>query len=659
MVLDFHELSMADRDKVLSYTLEAGKRNCDLCFVNLFSWQFLYHTEVAEYNGFLFFRFQTDGHLAYLLPIGRGDLTAAVNLLKEDACRQGHPFLLLGVGRDILPQLEGFERGEYVLNENRNYADYLYLRDSLATLSGKKLQPKRNHANKFRRMYPNYEYRVLTPDLIPLCLALDEGWMTEKTVPAEQRAVRSEAEAIRRALSHLEELDLSGGALMVDGRLVAFTYGAPINKDTFDVCVEKADRRYEGAYAAMNQEFARRLPARFIYVNREEDLGIEGLRKAKLSYQPYQLLEKLSLWSACTLHHHTELDERLRRELHVKWQVRALWKLCFGDTDAFVRLYFSRKYRPEYNSCIEEQGQVVAALQRLPYRMNFCGQPVPVGYISGACTRPENRGRGLMTALLAEAHRRMYADGQVFSLLIPAEGSLFRYYWRFGYADCPVQAVPWKEMTERDHEPAEGEVAVFRERAGSVLEAAWYGCLEKALSQRPGSVLHTADDFAVVLDDLFLAGGAVGVRKDAAGRVAALLLAFPCGNRLCIQESCAPSAASEAVLVEAMLRTFDLPAGAPVQYPVNAAQVRVLNVEKSLSLLAASQPELKAVVRIVGDETILANNGFYRVQDGRCCKIPSPSCCTESLRADRILHIGQLPELLFGEVWPRLSLMLN
>lgn len=661
MVLDFHALSMADREKVLNYTLGADRQNCDLCFVNLFAWQFLYQTEMAEHNGFLFFRFYADGHPAYMLPLGEGDLVEAVELLKEDACRRGHPLLLLGVGRDYVSRLERLEQTGFVLNENRNYADYLYLRESLATLAGKKLQPKRNHANKFRRLYPNYEYRPLTPDLVPLCLALDEEWMTDKTVPGEQRAVRSEAEAIRRALSHMEELELTGGTLFVDGRLVAFTYGAPINHDTFDVCVEKADRRYEGAYAAINQEFARHLPENIVYVNREEDLGIEGLRKAKLSYQPHRLLEKLSMWSACTLHSHKTADEALRRELHVKWQVRALWKLCFGDSDAFIRLYFSDKYRPEYNSFVEKNGQVIAALQRLPYRMSFCGRVVPVGYISGACTRPENRGRGVMAALLTEAHRRMQAEGLVFCVLIPAEESLFGYYRRFGYTDC--SALSAQQRTEAPAVPehsVEG-IEVFRARTEPKVEAAWYACLDNELRQRPGAVLHTPEDFSVVLDDLFLAGGVVCTqRAEGDEAVTALLLAVPDADSLRILESCALAPAMEQRLVRVALQTLGMPNDTPVGHQVNTAQVRVLNAGKALALWAAAHPEFTAVVRVIGDDAVFANNGFYCLQDGRCNRLPSPDCCTESLRADRVLSVGQLPGLLFdGDAWPRLSLMLN
>lgn len=158
-------------------------------------------------------------------------------------------------------------------------------------MKGKKYQSKRNHINKFKKQYPDYEYRLLTPELVPECLKMEEEWCRANNCD-EQMALGAERRSMTFALHHMEELGLTGGVLHVNGKIAAFTYGAPINYQTWDTCVEKANTDIEGSYAMINYEYANHIGEQYMYINREEDLGLEGLRKAKLSYQPTILLEK-------------------------------------------------------------------------------------------------------------------------------------------------------------------------------------------------------------------------------------------------------------------------------------------------------------------------------------------------------------------------------
>ncbi len=167
------------------------------------------------------------------------------------------------------------------------------------TLKGKKFQAKRNHINRFRNTYPDYEYTPITPDRIQECLDLEAEWCKVNHCD-QQEGTGNERRALIYALHNFEALGLTGGILHVNGKIVAFTFGMPINHETFGVHVEKADTSIEGAYAMINYEFANRIPEQYIYINREEDLGLEGLRKAKLSYQPVTILEK---YMACLKEH--------------------------------------------------------------------------------------------------------------------------------------------------------------------------------------------------------------------------------------------------------------------------------------------------------------------------------------------------------------------
>lgn len=297
MRIPFHPLTLADKDLIQQRVLHTECRNCDLNFMNLISWRFLYDTEVADYNGWLVFRFKADGHPAYLAPVGNGDWRSSVQEILEDAYQNGNPFLMLGVCENSLAQLENALPEYFYATADRSYTDYIYRREALATLAGKKLQSKRNFANRFARNYANYEFLPLTEDLIPECIELDRKWEELKT--EENEAGRYTYEAERRSLLTVFEnwnaLGGRGGVIRVNGKIVAFTYGAPINYDTFGICVEKADTSYEGSFAIINRDFARSLPEQYTLLNREEDLGIEGLRKAKLSYQPEILLQKYTV----------------------------------------------------------------------------------------------------------------------------------------------------------------------------------------------------------------------------------------------------------------------------------------------------------------------------------------------------------------------------
>ena len=318
-MIEFKDITLADKDLIQSFTLGSLRRNCDLSFANLCSWIFLYQTKYAVMDNYLLLRFYAGEELAYMMPVGTGDVKPVLEALIKDAEEMGAKLRMLGVCVGMKADIEAVMPGRFTFTEDRDYFDYIYLRTDLATLKGKKFQAKRNHINKFKKQYPDYEfavlmpmeqdeeaiesgqgevlifryyeYKPLTPDLVPECLKLEEEWCRANNCE-EQLALGAERKSMTYALNHMEALGLTGGVLHVNGKIAAFTYGAPINHETWDTCVEKADTGIEGSYAMINYEYANHIDEQYIYVNREEDLGLEGLRKAKLSYQPVILLEK-------------------------------------------------------------------------------------------------------------------------------------------------------------------------------------------------------------------------------------------------------------------------------------------------------------------------------------------------------------------------------
>ncbi len=491
-MIRFRDIVEGDRELFQSYTLTGRWRNCDLSFPNMISWSFLYGTQMAIVDGHLVTRFWVDDQLAYTMPLpgpaeggdGKerdfGGFRDTVNALREDAAAMGCRFLMLAV-RDYVQDLfeESFP-GEFEIETSRDRQDYVYLRERLESLSGRKLQQKRNHVNKFRSLYPQYEYREITPGLIPQCLELARKWkrqaIGDETLGEE--SLLWELRAMKRALHRWEALGYIGGAIFVDGDMVAFSYGCPVNGDTFDVCVEKADTSYPGAFNIINQEFVRHLPPRYTHINREEDLGDEGLRKAKLSYRPEAMLDRCAI---------TEREPIARRggAERIRRETMAVWKEVFGDPDWFIDLYFSRLYRDEYNTCSQVGGRVVAALQALPHPMLYHGREVDTAYISGVGTLEGHRRKGIAGNLLKLAHLKAHRGGVVFTTLIPAGDRLRSWYSRHGYS-------PMITCTPAPVDIMETPFAEY-----DALQRSW-GC----------AILHDSDYYEVAREDIRLAGGA-------------------------------------------------------------------------------------------------------------------------------------------------------
>jgi hypothetical protein len=294
--MSFKPITIADRELITSYTCRSDFMNCDFSFANMCSWRFLYHSEYKTLNGFLLIRFEIEEkgrkHKAYMFPIGSGDLIQAIERMEKDARAEGHALCILGVTPEGKNRLQTFCPDEFMFLPERDYFDYIYQRQDLEQLAGKKFQAKRNHINKFKSAYPSYTYLPITQEIVPLCLELEYKWYQANRTEEDVEDLRDENRSMVFALNHFDELGLTGGTLWVDGQIVAFTYGSPINRNTFGVHVEKADVRYTGVFSMINREFIARIPERYLYINREEDLGIPGLRRSKLSYHPAILLEK-------------------------------------------------------------------------------------------------------------------------------------------------------------------------------------------------------------------------------------------------------------------------------------------------------------------------------------------------------------------------------
>lgn len=294
MMINFKKIEISDKQQIDRLVSAANLRSSHYGFSNLFAWAEIYQYRLAWLEGFLVVKGNDPaGGRYYFYPLGQGDPTAVLRAMAEDAAAAGDELVLAGIAKDDMAVLDRLFPGKFAYTERRDAFDYIYLLEKLVTLSGDKLHAKRNHINFFKK-HQDWRFEAISAANQAECWEMNKIWCKLHGCVHDAQ-LDYEKCAVRRCFDHFIELGLEGGALRVDGRIIAYTIGDKICPDTFDIHVEKAFDEFRGAYQMINREFAALIKENHpevIYVNREEDMGIEGLRKAKLSYYPAMLVEK-------------------------------------------------------------------------------------------------------------------------------------------------------------------------------------------------------------------------------------------------------------------------------------------------------------------------------------------------------------------------------
>ena len=289
-MIDFKRLELSDKAHYDNILMNCGERGCEYGFVNLFLWG---RQKAAFVKDFLVVQSQFDRRSVYPFPVGQGDVKPVLDAIIHDARARGIPCCLTSLTGPECELLEQFYPGQFRFHCNRDNFDYIYDINGLADLKGRKYQKKRNHLNRFRETHPDCQFIPIGEVSTGVLSTMLNEWYESHRAANPGTNYHMEEVAISRALRFREALGLEGLALMEDGKLMAFTMGSRLNGETFDIHFEKAIE--EAAYAAINQGFARYLRDKhpeLRWLNREDDMGLEGLRKAKLSYNPDRMIEK-------------------------------------------------------------------------------------------------------------------------------------------------------------------------------------------------------------------------------------------------------------------------------------------------------------------------------------------------------------------------------
>lgn len=295
--MEFYLPSIKDIKKIRKALQNNDKKCCEMSPANTVLWAKHYNTEIAFWEGNLIFRSCIkNGKCSYSCNLlNAKDPQCLFDKLVELAKEGGYPLRLHCIIEEEVEMIEKWYPGQYQVEYNRDDSDYIYIREKLAALAGKKLHGKRNHIHRFEEKNPDWKYERITDVNEEDCAKMAMQWCMKNCMDEENEIEYDkidESKLVVYAIRHREELGMIGGALRTGGRIIAITLGERLTDDTFVVHFEKAFSEIQGAYPMINREFVRNELSGYLYVNREEDLGEEGLRKAKLSYRPEIILNK-------------------------------------------------------------------------------------------------------------------------------------------------------------------------------------------------------------------------------------------------------------------------------------------------------------------------------------------------------------------------------
>ncbi len=298
--LIFKPVTLCDKAWVDPIVMAENSPSADYNFGNIYIWDKQYRQLICRFEDRMTVKLRYGDERAFVFPIGSGPLAPAIEALRAFCAEKGYSLLLYGVTEKHRDQLDTLYPGCFTYEKAEDYADYIYSAEKLATYAGKALHGKKNHCNRFEAEN-DWDFVPLTRELIPGCLDMLNVW-SEENADRLDSSIVIEHDAIIRAFAAYEKLGLEGGVLRSSGEILGFTLGEMASPDTFNVHFEKAEININGAYPMVCRELTRMVMQNhpgLRYINREDDMGIESLRKSKLSYKPEFLLEKYSArWTA-------------------------------------------------------------------------------------------------------------------------------------------------------------------------------------------------------------------------------------------------------------------------------------------------------------------------------------------------------------------------
>ena len=288
---NFKKIETRDFEIIDPILKKYNVENCDHCFFTMLIWSFRHHVEYTVCQNTLFMRTTGDNSYWYLSPVGELPFEKAVQMIIDDAKQNEYNIKIFAMDENQKQQMEQYFGNLFEIAADRDTFDYIYKTEDLSNLPGKNYQKKRNHCSRFERDNPEYTFNVITAENVEKAKAFQQEWCCRNNCD-ESEGLHFEREGIIEILDNIDKTDVIGAFIETKDGIVAFTLASPINDNMVDIIVEKAFHEVTGAYAVINRDFARHCLQNYEFINREDDMGQENLRKAKLANFPCEIRTK-------------------------------------------------------------------------------------------------------------------------------------------------------------------------------------------------------------------------------------------------------------------------------------------------------------------------------------------------------------------------------
>ena len=450
-MIDFRPIELNDKTLYNNHLYAGTPKGCEFSFGNLFMWG---SQNIAYLHNHAVLYSSMDCRCFYPFPVGSGSKKNVLDAILADAKERNICACFTGLNDINKATLQSLYPNQFYFHTDRSSFDYVYDINDLADLKGRKLHRKRNHLKHFKKNHPDYIVTPITMDNMNRVHAFVSDWYKQKLENNPNGDYHNEQAALEKVFTHYDHLGMEGLLLEENNEILGITMASQMYPDTFDVHFEKARGDIDGAYTTINSEFANYIRNKYPhikYLDREEDMGIPGLRKAKMSYFPHHFVKKYKAFPLRFSFDYSEPDESMIPQL------RNLWKEAFGDNDDFLDRFYSTAFDashcrvayakdavsrqidcgiPLSGSSTCNKSTISEKIATVLYWFDCTIADQRIAYVYAVATAKEFRGNGACHMLLEDTHKHLKSLGYSSVVLVPGNEALVNLYEGSDYELC-------------------------------------------------------------------------------------------------------------------------------------------------------------------------------------------------------------------------------